>query len=180
MSAPIAARRAARYTPVPDRREREWSCVQDRAPGACVRPFRLRRWTLFPANRSFNSSIRKLSDRIWASMPFTSGWALFRFLSRRRSIRIASRATSETLRAPLDMHRFTSAEYSSSDSRTLIMRERTFMTFIENLQKMILGSFGLKPVAERHHKKGESRNALSILSPLRRLRPFRSHLPWSD
>src|ERR1035438_6666559 len=52
-----------------------------------------------------------------------------------RSTRIASRVRSDTLRAPISEQSCLRAEYSSSESRTLIMRERGFRTAMLDSEK---------------------------------------------
>ena len=52
-----------------------------------------------------------------------------------RNTRMASRVRSDTLRAPVTEHWRCRAEYSSSESRTLIMRERGVKTFISSFRR---------------------------------------------
>jgi hypothetical protein len=60
---------------------------------------------------------------------------------------MASRVRSDTLRAPVDEQRRLRAEYSSSESRTLIMRDRGFWTVM--LDPDAVQIFWIAPVTRK-------------------------------
>src|ERR1035438_9201425 len=107
-----------------------------------------------------------------------------------RTVRIASRVRSDTLRAPVREQRCIRAEYSSSERRTLIMRDRGFITAIMDSnsgRRYERCSFYLQETGRRPPKKNAvlrlDINMVKLLILKQdRLRPRWSHIPdgiWS-
>src|SRR5665213_1400032 len=80
------------------------------------------------SNRSTFFSRSFIPARTSSRLPVDPSW-----LARFNTERMASRVKSETLRAPVSRHTCLSAAYSSSDKRTLIMRERRLISVITGL-----------------------------------------------